>query len=397
MVSCYQIVVSTRCLLHFLILKKRLTLLNLFPLALFHYRNERLQDMESHKPVLFKKFTQRALSSLDDLVCLVKHLEPKVRASYSKTIYLTKQELVKLTLMDAAFVIELFIMSCLTFEHGTDAKLSQRWLRGYITRDLLSLENQLPFFVMEELFNKAFPRENSSFLKLTYRYFGQFNEQQLEPNPDVKIKHFTDLLRLFYLQGNKLEQGHLFLGYQPLPLYNVNALQEAGIHFKACESKCLLDLKFSGRILEIPQITVDDDTELLFRNMIALEQCHYLDAPYITDYATLLDYLIDTDKDVDLLIHKKIVSHDLGDSKDVAELFNGIGKNVFHIKFNFQYFDICRRLHDYCHDPWHEKKATLRRDYCNTLWCTVASIAGIILLVLTIVQTIFSILQVMLK
>ena len=121
------------------------------------------------------------------------------------------------------------------------------------------------------------------------------------------------------------------------------------------------------------------------------------EASYITDYALVLDCLIDTNKDVDLLINKKIVSNCLGDSNNVALLFNGLWKNVLQLNFNCQYFDICQRLNRYCHDPWHRKKATLRRDYCNTPWRTVASIAGIILLVLTIVQTIFSVLQVVLN
>ncbi|KAI9115248.1 hypothetical protein K1719_013567 [Acacia pycnantha] len=357
--------------------------------------------MERHKPVLFKRFTQRAMPSLDDLVCLVKDLEPKVRASYSETINLTKHELAKLTLLDAGFIIELFFMNYMRHEVHRDAKLSQPWLYGSICKDLLLLENQLPFFVIEELFNKAFPLQDlrsifPSFLKLTYEYFRYYNKQQLEPNSDVKIMHFTDLLRLFYLQGN-LSERHSFPEDRRHLLYNANALQEAGIQLKVCESKCLLDLKFSGRILEIPQIAVDDDTEVLFRNMIALEQCHYPYDTHITDYATVLDCLIDTYKDVDLLVDKKIVRHYLGDSHSVASLFNGLGKNVHEFNFNSEYFEMNQRLNGYCEDRWNKMKATLRRDYCNTPWRTVASIAGIILLVLTIVQTIFSVLQVVLK
>ncbi|KAK4285195.1 hypothetical protein QN277_001925 [Acacia crassicarpa] len=367
----------------------------------FHYGNERLQEMERHKPVLFKIFTQRAKSSLDDLVCLVKDLESRVRASYSETINLTRQQLVKLTLMDAGFVIELFLMNYMRHGVQRDAKLSQPWLYESLFEDLLLLENQLPFFVIEELFNKAFHFQVlrgifPSFLKLMYEYFGQLNKQQLEPNPDVKIKHFTDLLRLFYLQGNMSER-HVSQEDKRHLLYNANALHEAGIQFKVCESKCLLDLKFSGHILEIPQIAVDDNTELLFRNMIALEQCHYPYDMYISDYATVLDCLIDTYKDVDLLIHKKIVLHSLGDNLTVASLFNGLGKNVLEFNFNSDYFEMNQSLNDYCEDLWNKMKATLRHDYCNTPWHTLASIAGIILLVLTIVQTICSVLQVVLK
>ncbi|XP_028802472.1 UPF0481 protein At3g47200-like [Neltuma alba] len=229
----------------------------------FQYGNERLQGMERHKQILFKGFSQRAISSLDDLVHLAKHLEPKVRASYSESINFTEQELVKLTLMDAGFIIELFIMSYEMDELHNDAKLSLKWLLGSILHDLLLFQNQLPFFVIEELFNKSFP-------------------------------------------------------------LTVVVVCPASIKLKANKSKCLLALKFSRQVLKIPQTSVDDETELLFHNMIALEQCHYPYKSYITNYAIILDRLIDTYKDADLLIRNKIINNHLGHSNKVALLFNGL-------------------------------------------------------------------------
>ncbi|KAI9115496.1 hypothetical protein K1719_013815 [Acacia pycnantha] len=368
----------------------------------FHYGNERLKEMERHKEIMFKRFTDRAGSSLDDLVRLVKHLVPKVRASYSETINLSEHQLVKLTLTDVGFIIQLFIMfHDWEDELHNDAKLSQPNSRQYIIEDLLSLENQLPFFVIEELFNKAFSHDSRdslpSFLELTYGYFAYFNHENLKPNADVNIKHFTDLLRLFHLQGKVSQRQPLSmdqLGSHILS-YNANALQEAGIKLKASTSKCLLDLNFTGHVLEIPKIYVDDGTELVFRNMIALEQCLYPKATCIADYTTVLDCLIDTHQDVDLLVRKKIVNNFiLGDASDVASLFNGLGKNVLQSSFDFEYLSICKRLNSYCEGLWHKRKATLKRDYCRTPWQIVASIAAIALLFLTIVQTIFSILQV---
>ncbi|KAI9072858.1 hypothetical protein K1719_045176 [Acacia pycnantha] len=379
----------------------------------FHHGNgnKRLQNMEMHKQILFKRFTQRAMSScqedlVKDLVAFVKDLEPKVRACYSEKITLTTGKLVKLILIDAGFIIELFT---------SNGNFSQQWLEDSIRDDLLLIENQLPFFVIKELYNKAFPqyhdgRSGYSFLKLTYDYFDCYNCQKLKPNAHVKIKHFTDLLRLFYLR-KEMHQHGMTCTHEEMPqrdnssieegrhilLYNANALQEAGIKLKASKSKCLLDLKFSGHILEIPQILVEDGTEVVFRNMIALEHCHYPDDAYITNYALILDRLIDTSKDVDLLIDGKIVRHYLGDRHNVASFFNGLCKNVVQTNFNPKYVDICEGLNKYCENLWHKKVATLRRDYCNTAWRTVASVGGIILLVLTIVQTIFSVLQVVLK
>ncbi|RYR00497.1 hypothetical protein Ahy_B07g088617 [Arachis hypogaea] len=74
-------------------------------------------------------------------------------------------------------------------------------------------------------------------------------------------------------------------------------------------------------------------------------------------------------------------------------MFNGLGVNIMYPDFNVQYSLIFQRLNAFCARPWNKKVATLRRDSCNTPWKTVVSIAGIFLLVLTVVQTVFSILQ----
>ncbi|KAK4285160.1 hypothetical protein QN277_001895 [Acacia crassicarpa] len=82
----------------------------------FHHGSDlRLFDMEMYKQVFFKRFSQQAKTSWSDLVRFVRHLESKVRASYSEKIKLIRKELVKTILVDDSFIM--------------DAKLSQPWLR----------------------------------------------------------------------------------------------------------------------------------------------------------------------------------------------------------------------------------------------------------------------------
>ncbi|RYR00435.1 hypothetical protein Ahy_B07g088553 [Arachis hypogaea] len=171
-------------------------------------------------------------------------------------------------------------------------------------------------------------------------------------------------------------------------------LKEAGVKFEVKKaSQCLLDLQLSGHTLRIPFFRVEDITEVIVRNLLAFEQCHCINESYLADYIAVLDFLINTDKDVDLLIKNGIIENWLGDSNAVAKMFNDLGVNIMYPDFNVQYSLIFQRLNAFCARPWNKKVATLRRDYCNTPWKMVASIAGIFLLVLTVVQTVFSILQ----
>ncbi|XP_052107405.1 UPF0481 protein At3g47200-like [Arachis duranensis] len=388
----------------------------------------------------------------------VQELEPQVRACYSDDIKLSKEEHVMVILVDCCFILELLLRffseeskedDSVTIEtHSTVSPDSQPdppshlrcvwkpftgrspdrtsdtncydfsiiltartelsvedkdsislfpWLDEYLRWDLLLLENQIPFFVFNNLYDLAFSTLNGgtghpSLLKLILGYF--FGPSDDTDWDSGSIEHFTDLLRTFHL---KQSISPLSRKKETLPfLKSAIQLHEAGVKFKVINKRslCLLDLKFSGRTLEIPQIELEDKTEIWLRNMVALEQCYYPDESYITDYTAVLDYLINTEKDVDFLVNKGIIINWLGDSNAVAKLFNGLGKNIIHETFNAEYLRICKDLNDFCEHPCLRKVATLRRDYCNTPWKTVASVAGIALLILTVIQTVCSIIQV---
>ena len=61
-------------------------------------------------------------------------------------------------------------------------------------------------------------------------------------------------------------------------------------------------------LLKLPSITIDDGTEGLLRYIMALEQCHYPFEAYTCNYMLLLDYLMDTREDVDLVFKETIIA-----------------------------------------------------------------------------------------
>lgn len=156
------------------------------------------------------------------------------------------------------------------------------------------------FLSFEELFNKAFfPLDHcnlSPFCVLTCEFYAQaFNLQKLTQHPySESIKHFTYLLRLLFLQRAQPKMEPYFWTVDIL-LHGAKQLQEFGVKFKASKSKSLLDIKFSGHLLELPQILVAEPlTGTLFHNMIAFEQIHSPLTTYISNYATMWGCLINT-------------------------------------------------------------------------------------------------------
>ncbi|KAI5318862.1 hypothetical protein L3X38_038570 [Prunus dulcis] len=141
-------------------------------------------------------------------------------------------------------------------------------------------------------------------------------------------------------------------------------------------------------------LQVDDWTETLFRNLLVFEQCHDHHMRYITQFIYFMAGMIRTSKDVDLLTEHEIISSGLGSNDKLCALIERIGQGVgFNVR-TYCYRSLSTKLNAYCKVPWHKWKANLKRDYFNTPWKLASTIAAIVLLVLTLIQTICSILSV---
>ncbi|KAK2980224.1 hypothetical protein RJ640_018331 [Escallonia rubra] len=140
----------------------------------------------------------------------------------------------------------------------------------------------------------------------------------------------------------------------------------------------------------IPKLCIFDDTETFLRNLIAFEQCcPDIRQRYITSYAYLMDTLINTKEDVDLLADAKVIENYLGSGEDVSDLFNNLCKEVALGKFFF--FSQWKQVDDYYNRPWPRRLASLRRNYFSNPWTGISVIAALILFALTVVQTVYGV------
>ncbi|KAK6161659.1 hypothetical protein DH2020_005040 [Rehmannia glutinosa] len=176
-------------------------------------------------------------------------------------------------------------------------------------------------------------------------------------------------------------------------------LQEAGVKFRTGKGKCLFEVMFNKGELTVPRLIVNDSTETFFRNLIAFEQCGYYSKD-ITSYVILMDSLINTPNDVVLLVKRGIIKNELGESEQVADLFNNLYKEVMTETKDFYFAKLCGDLNDYSRDSFHEWKANcfkwrvmLRSDYFSNPWSFISVFAASILLLLTVTQTVCSIIQ----
>ncbi|XP_062173688.1 UPF0481 protein At3g47200-like [Alnus glutinosa] len=307
----------------------------------FHHDLEELRGVKLQKLIYLNKFCIRVGKSKKDLASIIERKKDKISRSYSETFQLN-QDFVKMILLDTIFIIELFLRN----------------------------------FFLQKFYKSAFngSEEVAPFLELTCQFF--FSDKHRIPM-DKKVKHFTDLQRLFYhpidIKPHPKPTKHL--------RYTATKLYEAGLEFKAVDldfskrslldkdfakHKCLEDylclnlswlfsclpcLKSFGCfksvqcILKVPILVIDDQTKAFFRNLMALEQFHYPSYTYICNYVLLLDYLITTTANVCLLVEKK------------------------------------QRLNEHVDNLWNHLMASLASVYFRNFWRGTATVAGILVLV----------------
>ncbi|KAH9782819.1 transmembrane protein [Citrus sinensis] len=337
------------------------------------------------------------------LIHFVDLYEQTIRNCYedtSCTFKLKKFDFITMILYDAVFIIELFLRSCF----GPIDFLLVTPRLTLISYDLQLLENQLPFFVLNELYRLAFPNPEisyPSFFDLSCNFFFP-NKQLSEIGVGIEeVKHFTDLRRHFMTK--KLYQFQEPTGSRGTVTDVPCAvkLNESGVKFKCNEGECSLDVSFKKvkklclgvhDELQIPKIEVYDETELLFRNVMALEQCHYPFETHVCHFIDLMDLLVNTKEDVDLLVEKKIISNNVGDSATITRMFNRLCLQTTLSPYS-RYYAVSEEIKKYYGNRWNHTKATLKSVYFSNLWRGTGTIAAFLLVLLTLIQTVCSILQ----
>ncbi|KAG8378193.1 hypothetical protein BUALT_Bualt08G0112400 [Buddleja alternifolia] len=372
----------------------------------FHHSEDRIQKMEQHKFRYLKHLLKRrGESSVDEDVMAIRSLEEKARGCYAEPIYLNRDNFVHMLLLDGIFIIEL-IRKYLFYEfrEKDDMIFQHEQVYSQLRHDLMLVENQVPFFVLEKLFNMT--KSESGDDNILYLIQGAFADY-ISPWPDaskiteVSMENIDHLLGLVYRiwcsSFAKMTSNRPF----EAAIDCTTKLQEAGIEFFLNYTACnFLDIEFNQGVMKIPRFDVSDATESVFSNLIAYEHFSTNHTKYATDYAFFLHCLINSSSDVEILRQRGIVTNLLGDDEMVYRMFNRLGRNLL-ISSDFHYNDVFYKVNVHCRRPWNIWKAHLRHNYFNDLrqnyfespWKYVSFSAALMLLLFTLTQTVFSVLS----
>jgi len=351
----------------------------------FGKEDNNFEAMEEFKLNYLKGFLSRTQISMTEFVVKMKDFEEEIRLCYADTIKYNSDDFLRMILVDACFIIEL-ILRYRTWESwvGVDPLFGKHWMLDDIKADLLLLENQLPFFVLEKLYNLTGMNEN--FLNITFNYFKNVSLGKVCPGESPK--HFTDFLRSSIISSSNLDLENLEEYNEVRHVYSASQLSEAGIKFQANPNEGLLYMTYldEGKFI-MPILNIHDGTEIILRNIMAFEHCHLPARDIINQCLKILDFLIDTERDVKVLMDKKIIVNWMGDTNAVATLIDSLGSDLPMPRFNSHYFSLCNSLNNFYENPYKKYKAIFLHEYFNTPWKIASTIAAAVLLFLTLIQT----------
>ncbi|XP_039030837.1 UPF0481 protein At3g47200-like [Hibiscus syriacus] len=389
---------------------------NVISIGPYHHNKKHLKAMEVVKRSCFDQIVEVTKLEFSEFLKAMIALEEQVRKCYKGPIDQC-DNLVEMMVYDGCFIVQLIrniypeVLYNLARHSQTDM-----WY------DLLLLENQLPFFVLFKLdcmIMRNGEGDLDEFARSAIYFFQALQVSHIwsgngsYTSPAKDIKHLLDLVHSCCRPSPPGIRQHQRFKVEVKQksdsswkfIRSATELEDAGIGFlgekvlednkKEEDIKSLFDITFTKetKVLKIPTLHVDDNTERVLRNFMAYEQFTRIGEPtYVSDYVVFMDNLINTGKDVQLLCNNGIIDNWLGDDEVVAQMFNKL-RDFICFTDDFYYAETFVRVNEHCKRKWNKYMAILKKDYFNSPWSLCSFVAAVVLLLVTVLQTIYTVLS----
>ncbi|CAN1143072.1 Putative UPF0481 protein At3g02645 [Linum perenne] len=200
---------------------------------------------------------------------------------------------------------------------------------------------------------------------------------------------------------NKPEQSNSnkFNGLDRPPLLeeitipSVTELVSSGI--RIIPTTCsITDITFDANAskLHLSTVRLDVNTEVVMRNLVAYE-CSNVEgqgALVFTRYTELMNGIVDTREDVEVLRERGVVLNHLKSDEEAANLWNGMSKSIRLTKVGFL-DEVIREVNVYYNGRWKVKIGRFKRRYVFASWQSLTLFAAVLILMLMAFQVFYSI------
>ncbi|TKY49838.1 UPF0481 protein [Spatholobus suberectus] len=273
----------------------------------------------------------------------------------------------------------------------------------HVMRDVLLLENQVPFLLLELLWRNTNRYSLIQTMAWFYGIWCPIEEVFHYLFENIRIPpHLLDLQRSIILHQHNVpvatdtnQTQHDPNDVLVVRYRNISELKAAGIGLKKGKTRNPGGISFSNgwfySELMLPEIVVNEITVDLMFNLTAYERCHDFENDYgICSYYSFLDSLVDHPDDVKELKLQGILLNSLRSNEEVANFFNTIGTTLVPEKGKYGHIRAQIERH-YSHKSLPTWLALGYHTYFSNPWTIIAFLAAILGLVLTFIQTWYAI------
>lgn len=178
---------------------------------------------------------------------------------------------------------------------------------------------------------------------------------------------------------------------EEITIPSVSELFNAGVKFAPTKGD-ISTVAFDEKAVTfyLPAVSLDVNTEGILRNLVAFEASAVCGPLVFTRYTELMNGIIDTEEDVQLLRNKGIVMNCLKTDAEVADLWNGMSKSLRLTKVPFL-DKVIEDVNRYYSRRWKVKLRKFMKSYVFGSWQFLTFLAAILLLMLTTLEAFCSV------
>ncbi|KAF3322532.1 hypothetical protein FCM35_KLT13673 [Carex littledalei] len=332
-----------------LTIKPELYVPQILSLGPYHHFREEVQHMERYKIASAKRVQNelREMMRFQDIVDMFGKLEYHIRGHYHRHLNFTGQGLAWMMAIDASFLFEFLQLFTKTNKKSIQ-RIPSRMIHllfdskhrttAHIPRyreepsdplegdECGEQDNLSPTFLHNfSGLTKSFiwhriETLRSLIIKILLRIMENIPMLPIILNPVEK------LLSSEKAQDSERSSEPLL---EEILIPSVTELASAGI--KICPTSggiSTVDFCIKTAVLYLPVISLDINSEVVLRNLVAYEASFGSTALVLSRYIEFMNGIIDTEEDARLLRKKGIILNYLKSDKDVAEMWNGMTRSI---------------------------------------------------------------------
>ena len=178
---------------------------------------------------------------------------------------------------------------------------------------------------------------------------------------------------------------------EEITIPSVSELSESGVRFLPTNGS-ISSISFDAKMakLYLPTISLDPNTEVTLRNLVAYEASTGSGPLVIARYTELMNGIIDTKEDAKFLRERGIILNRLKSDEEVANLWNGMSKSIRLTKVPFL-DKVIEDVNKYHGSRWQVKAGKVITRYVFGSWQLLTLLAIIAILLLMVLQAFCSV------